>query len=53
MCDRDGCERSVEYDGAHDSLFNLRRRNKHRQWVIYTRAFLDSLFSFIITARTT
>lgn len=52
-CDRDGCKRSVEYDGAHDALFNLRRRNKHRQWVIFTRALLDMLFSFIITARTT
>lgn len=43
----------MEYDGAHDSLFNLRRRNKHRDWVIFTRSLLDILFSFIITARTT
>lgn len=52
-CDKPDCLRSVEYDGSADSLFCLRRRNKHRRWMIFTRALLDKLFAFIITARTT
>lgn len=52
-CDKPGCLRSVEFDGAADSLFCFRRRNKHRRWMIFTRALLDKLFTFIITARTT
>lgn len=53
MCDRDECGKSVEYDGARDALFNLRRRNRQRHWAIFTHALLDVLFSFIINARTT
>lgn len=44
---------SFEFDGAHDGLFNLRRRNKDRHWVVFTRTLLDKLFSFIINRRTT
>lgn len=47
------CERLVEYDGSADALFCLRRRNKSRQWVVFTRAILDKLYSFIISARST
>ena len=43
----------MEYDGAADGLFALRRRDKKRRWVVFTRALLDKLFSYIITARTT
>lgn len=43
----------VEYDGTADALFNMRRRNKHRRWLLFTRGLLDKLFSFITTARTT
>jgi len=43
----------VEYDGNADGLFGSRRRDKSRRWVVFTRALLDKLFSFIITARTT
>eukprot|EP00170_Pyropia_yezoensis_P005272 contig_21450_g5286 len=53
MCDRDECGKSVEDDGARDALFNLRRRNRQRHWVIFTHALLDVLLSFIINARTT
>lgn len=52
-CDAPTCKRMVEYDGSADALFNLRRRNKHRRWLLFTRALLDKFFSFIITARTT
>lgn len=31
----------------------MRRRNKRKRWLVYTRGLLDKLFSFIITARTT
>jgi len=31
----------------------LRRRDKTRRWVVFTRALLDKLYSFIISARTT
>jgi len=43
----------VEYDGRADALFSFRRRNIKKQWVIFTRALLDKMFSFTITARTT
>lgn len=43
----------VEHDVSADALLNLRRRNKKRRWLLFTRALLDKLFSFIITARTT
>lgn len=52
-CDGPGCGRQVEYDGAADGLFALRRRDKRRRWVVFTRALLDKLYSYIITARTT
>lgn len=31
----------------------MRRRNKRKRWLVYTRGLLDKLSSFIITARTT
>lgn len=31
----------------------MRRRNKSRKWLLFTRGLMDKLFSFIITARTT
>lgn len=43
----------VEYEGSMDALFNLRRRDKQRRWVVFTRALLDNLFWYIITARST
>lgn len=52
-CDAAGCPRTVEYDGSSDSLFCVQRRNHARQGLVFTRALLDKLFSFIITARTT
>lgn len=53
QCDQKECLRSVEYDGSADALFNLRRRNKGRRWMVFTRGLLDKLFSFVINARTT
>lgn len=52
-CDVEHCKRTVEYDGSGEALFNMRWRNKSRQWLVFTRGLLDKLFSFIITARTT
>jgi len=43
----------VEFDGRAESLFSFRRRNIKKQWMLFTRALLDKLFSFIISARTT
>jgi len=53
VCDGEDCKRHVEYDGSSDGLFNLRRRDKQRRWLVFTRALLDKLYSYIITARTT
>jgi len=50
-CDGVDCKRQVEYYGNFDGLFKLRRRDKQRRWVVFTRAPLDELFSYIITAR--
>ena len=47
------CKRLVEYDGNADALFCLRRRDKTKRWVVFTRALLDKLYSFIISARST
>jgi len=52
-CNRPQCKRMVEYDGTADALFSMRRRDKQRRWVLFTRALLDKLYSFIITARST
>ena len=52
-CDGAECQRLVEYDGSMDALFNSRRRDKQRRWVVLTRALLDKLYSYIITARST
>jgi len=43
----------VEYDGNADGLFSMRRRNKNKEWLVYTRGVLDKLISFIIAGRTT
>jgi len=43
----------VEYDGSSDGLFSFRRRDKQRRWLVFTRALLDKLYSYIITARST
>jgi len=53
VCDGVDCSRQVEFDGNLDGLFNLRRRDKQRRWVMFTRALLDKLYSYIITARST
>ena len=50
-CDGPTCKRMVEYDGSADALFSMRRRDKQRRWVLFTRALLDKLYSFIITSR--
>jgi len=47
------CKRRVEYDGSHDALFCVRRRDKTRRWVLLTRALPDKLNSFIISASST
>jgi len=53
MCNSEDCKRMVEFDGNHVGLFSWRRRNKNKQWLIFTRGLLDKLYSFIISARTT
>jgi len=52
-CDKDSCKRVVEFDGSCQGLFSWRRRNKMKQWLVFTRAIIDKIISFIITARTT
>jgi len=52
-CNGPQCKRMVEYDGSADALFSMRRRDKQRRWVLFTRALLDKLYSFIITSRST
>jgi len=52
-CDAPACRRTVEYDGNADSVFAMRRRNKHRQWLLFTRGVVDKIISFIIAGRTT
>lgn len=52
-CDETSCRRTVEYDGSAEALFSFRRRNKRRRWMLFTRALMDNLFSFIISARST
>jgi len=52
-CTGPTCGRTVEFDGSGEALFNMRRRNRRRQWLIFTRGVIDKLVSFIITARTT
>jgi len=47
------CKRLVKYVGNADALFSLRRRDQTRRWVVFTRALLDKLYSFIISARST
>ena len=34
-------------------MFSLRRRNKDKRWLLFTRGLLDKLVSFIIAGRTT
>lgn len=43
----------VEFDGGLCGLFSWRRRNKKKQWLVFTRGLLDKLYSFIVNARTT
>jgi len=43
----------VEYDGRGDSIFSLRRRNKAKQWLLFTRGLIDKIVSFVIAARST
>jgi len=52
-CDAPHCKREVEYDGSADGLFSYRRRNKQKQWMVFTRGIVDQLHSFIISARST
>lgn len=52
-CDSAVCLRTVEYDGSSESLFCVPRRNNARQWLVFTRALIEKLFSFIIAAGTT
>lgn len=53
ICDSASCGRVVEYDGHADALFSMRRRNKDRRWLLFTRGLLDKVVSFIIAGRTT
>ena len=53
VCSVQKCRRMVEYDGNADGLFNFRRQNKKRQWLIFTRGIVDKLVSFTIAARST
>ena len=52
-CDAGACQRVVEYDGSDDGLFSFRRRNKQKQWMVFTRGIVDQLLSFIISSRST
>lgn len=52
-CTAKECQRVVEFDGSLCGLFSWRRRNKKKQWLVFTRGLLDKLYSFIINARTT
>jgi len=52
-CDAESCGLVVEYDGHSDGIFSMRRRNKDRLWLLFTRGLLDKLVSFIIAGRTT
>jgi len=52
-CDAPACMHRVEYDGNADAVFAMRRRNRHRQWLLYTRGIVDKIISFIIPGRTT
>jgi len=51
-CTTPSCWWTVEFDGGGHALFNLRRWNRRRQWLLFTRGLVDKLVSFIITART-
>jgi len=53
ICTGENCGRVVEYDGNADALFNFRRQNKKRQWLLFSRGIVDKLVSFIIAARST
>jgi len=53
VCDAPTCCRVVKYDGYADSIFSLQRRNRQRQWLLYTRGVIDKNVSFIINGRTT
>lgn len=52
-CTAKECQRVVEFDGSLCGLFSWRRRNKKKQWLVFTRGLLDKLYSFIVNARTT
>jgi len=51
ICTGENCGRVVEYDGNADALFNFRRQNKKRQWLLFSRGIVDKLVSFITAAR--
>ena len=53
VCDATACQHKVEYDGNADSLFSMRRRNKNREWLLFSRGVVDKIISFIISGRTT
>jgi len=53
QCDAPLCKRVVEYDGTADGILSMRRRNKNKEWLLFTRGVIDKLISFIITGRTT
>jgi len=43
----------VEYDGVDDGLFSFRRRNRKKQWIVFTRGLADKLLSFVVFGRST
>lgn len=53
QCQAETCKKIVEYDGSGDAIFSFQRRNKAKQWLLFTRAFVDKIVSFVIAARST
>jgi len=39
-CHREACGVTVEYDGGDDGLFAYRRRNRKKQWIVFTRGLV-------------
>ena len=52
-CTGPTCGRTVEFVGSGEAFFNMWRRNRRRQWLLFTRGVIDKLAEFIFTARMT
>ena len=46
------CGQVFEYDSYADSIFSFQRRNRQRQWLLYTRGIIEKILCFIINGRT-